>query len=266
MKNRPLVTGLYVPGDRPERFDKAVLAGADLVILDLEDAVSGKNKLMAREAVAEWLSTRPHTEGPVLEVRINPGSSEDIAAVQHIDVPFGLRIPKVEAAIDVDAFASLGRPLTVVLETARGVENAAPIAAHPGVTRLALGESDLTSDLGCRSPAILDYARARLLYAARAAHLPQPMLSPYPDIRDLEGFRNDTERGRDLGWFGRTAIHPTQLQVINEVFRPTEDDIEWARQVVASIESGGVATISTGEMVDPAMIGRARAILERASE
>ncbi len=155
--------------------------------------------------------------------------------------------------------------MTALLETARGVENAAAIAGHPAVARLALGESDLASDLGSTAAAVIDHARIRVLFAARAAGLPAPMLSAYPDIRNLDGLRLDTERGRDIGWFGRTAIHPDQLAVIDRVFAPSEPDLVWARHVLAALDEGGVTTLPSGEMVDPAMLGRARLLLERAS-
>jgi citrate lyase subunit beta/citryl-CoA lyase len=151
-----------------------------------------------------------------------------------------------------------------LVESAVGVEHAAEIAAHPAVTRLALGESDLASELGTRAEAVLDHARVRLLYAAKAAGLPAPMLSAYPAIRDLAGLREDTERGKALGWVGRVAIHPSQLQVIAEVFQPSEEELQWANQVLAQVDEGGVTTLTSGEMVDPAMLGRARTILARA--
>ena len=147
----PLITGLYVPGDRPDRFDKAVATGAQLVILDLEDAVSDDHKDLARDAVLNWLTERGDTRGsPVIQVRVNAGSSRDLAALAGVKVAFELRVPKVEtlAYLDAIAHAVPGRSITALLETARGVENAALIAGHPGVTLLALGESDLASDLG----------------------------------------------------------------------------------------------------------------------
>ncbi|GAA3880185.1 CoA ester lyase [Leifsonia kafniensis] len=275
-----LVTGLYVPGDRPDRFDKAVATGADLAILDLEDAVAPDQKAAAREAVVRWLSARgPLQNGPVIQVRINAihGSDfgadrgadrgadfrADLSALAPLQAGFELRVPKVETVDDLDAVVALapGRPIAALIETARGVENALLIAQHEAVVRLALGESDLASDLGTAAREAMDYARVRVLFAARAAGLPAPMLSAFTDIRNLEALRADTERGRALGWVGRTAVHPTQLTVIAEVFRPDSAAVAWATDVVNSLQFGGVSTLANGEMVDPAMLGRARSIL-----
>ncbi|MDQ3790253.1 MAG: CoA ester lyase [Actinomycetota bacterium] len=256
------VTGLYVPGNRPDRFDKAVATGADLVILDLEDAVPPADKASARESVAAWLATA--RVDCLLQVRVNEDSADDLAALKDL-TGFEMRLPKVESPSQVDRVSRAlpGVPVTALVETAFGVEHADAIAAHPAVTGVGLGESDLASELGTRNDAVLDHARIRLLYAARAAGLPAPMLSAYPAIKDLAGLRADTERGRSLGWFGRVAIHPTQLPVIREVFAPSDEDRAWAEEVVAATRGGGVTTLSTGEMVDPAMLGRAKAILGR---
>ena len=260
--DRPVVTGLYVPGDRPDRFDKAVATGAHLVILDLEDAVAEAQREFARESVVAWLRAA-EVGSTVIQVRVNAGEPRDLEALAGVDARCVVRVPKVETLDDVDAVASVvaGHPITALFETARGVENAAVVAQHPAVTRLALGESDLASDLGTAAPAAMDYARLKVLFAARAAGLGAPMLSAYPRIRDLDGLRRDTERGRDLGWLGRTAIHPSQLAVISEVFRPAAADTEWAREVMAALASGGVATLANGDMVDGAMLGRARRIV-----
>lgn len=262
MSGQLLITGLYVPGDRPDRFEKAVGAGAHLVILDLEDAVAPDRKDAAREAVRTWLAQRPES-GPVIQVRVNRGCEADLAMVAEAAPTVEVRLPKVESPDDVDpVIAAVGRrPVTALLETAQAVEAAAGIARHPGIARLALGESDLISDVGSAAPAVLDYARARVLFAAVAAGLPVPMLSAYPAIRDLEGLRRDTERGRDQGWLGRTAIHPRQLPVIAAAFRPSEEKKRWAADVLAALPSGGVATLPDGSMADPAMLGMARRIL-----
>ena len=256
------VTGLYVPGNRPDRFDKAVATGADLVILDLEDAVPPEEKPSARGAVAAWLATA--RVDCLLQVRVNESPADDLAELKGL-TGFEIRLPKVESPAQVDRVTRTlpDVPVTALVETAFGVEHADAIAAHPAVTRLGLGESDLASELGTRSDAVLDHARIRLLYAARAAGLPAPMLSAYPAIKDLTGLRADTERGRVLGWYGRVAIHPTQLPVIAEVFAPSEEDRAWAEEVLAATTDGGVTTLSNGDMVDSAMLGRAKAILAR---
>lgn len=259
---RRIVTGLYVPGDRPDRFDKAVATGADLVILDLEDAVAPEAKPAALDSVTTWLRGRA-SGGPLIQVRVNAGADHELAALHDLGVAVELRVPKVESAADIDRVVAVAGdlPIAALVESALGVENAGAIAAHPRVVSLALGESDLASDVGSRDVTVIDYARTRLLFAARAAGLPAPMLSAYPDIRDLDGLRADTERGARLGWFGRTAVHPSQLAVIAAVFAPSEADLAWARAVVAAVDRGGVATLDSGEMVDPAMLGRARGIL-----
>jgi citrate lyase subunit beta/citryl-CoA lyase len=256
------VTGLYVPGNRPDRFGKAVATGADLVILDLEDAVPPADKATARAAVVSWLRTA--RVDCVLQVRVNEGDPDDLAALRGL-TGFEVRLPKVESPDQVNQVAAAlpDVPVTALFESAYGVEHAAGIATHPAVTRIGLGESDLASELGTRSDAVLDHARVRLLYAAKAAGLPAPMLSAYPAIKDLAGLRTDTERGRSLGWYGRVAIHPAQLPVIAAVFRPSAEDRRWAEEVLTAAGEGGVTTLSTGEMVDPAMLGRAKAILSR---
>ncbi|TDV47808.1 HpcH/HpaI aldolase/citrate lyase family protein [Actinophytocola oryzae] len=258
-----LITGLYVPGDRPERFDKAVATGADLVILDLEDAVAPDRKAFAREAVVAWLAKAD--VDAVLQVRVNANDAEDLAALSGL-TGYEVRLPKVESTADIDRVATAlpGVPVTALVESAYGVENATRLASHPAVTQLGLGESDLASELGTRTDAVLDHARVRLLYAARAAGLPAPMLSAYPAIRDLAGLRADTERGRALGWVGRVAVHPSQLPVIAEVFRPSDEERRWAEEVLAA-GAKGVTTLPSGEMVDPAMLGRARAVLSRSA-
>ncbi|MFC0681019.1 HpcH/HpaI aldolase/citrate lyase family protein [Lysobacter korlensis] len=261
------ITGLYVPGNRPDRFDKAVGTGADLVILDLEDAVPAADKSGALSAVVGWLGRRKATDGPVLQVRVNPNAAHEIAALRATGVAVEIRLPKVESSAEVAAVNPPGeRPLavTALIESARGVEHIGEIADAPGLTRVAMGEADLQSELGSTSEAVLEYARMRVLFGARAAGLPAPMLSVYPRIRDLEGLAADTERGRAAGFVGRVAVHPSQLDVIRQAFAPSEAEVSWARQVVDALHGGGVATLPSGEMVDRAMLPRATAILDRA--
>ncbi|PRB18633.1 CoA ester lyase [Microbacterium sp. MYb62] len=257
-------TGLYVPGDRPDRFLSAEESGADLVVFDLEDAVAPTAKSMARDAVVDWLRDGRRGTAAV-QVRVNAGDDADLRAVSALAPDIGIRLPKVESVVDLDRVGALapGRPLIALLESARGVVNAPAIAEHPAVVALALGESDLRSEVGGGEP-VITHARLSMLYAARAAGLPAPMASVYPALRDLEGLADDTRRAAALGLFGRMAAHPIQLPVIAEVFAPAVEDVVWAREVVAALRGGGVATLSSGEMVDPAMRGRAERILRAA--
>ncbi|MFF3026530.1 HpcH/HpaI aldolase/citrate lyase family protein [Microbacterium sp. NPDC057944] len=265
-------TGLYVPGDRPDRFGSAESSGADLVVFDLEDAVAPDRKALARDAVVEWLRGGRHAAGSAanraadatsvaVQVRVNAGDEDDLRAVSALPEWIGIRLPKVESAADVDRVASVapGRPLIALLESARGVVNATEIAQHPVVSALALGESDLRSDVG-GGERMLEHARLTVLFAARAAGLPAPMASVFPAIRDLEGLDADTRRAADLGLFGRMAVHPSQLPVIAAVFSPTPAEVAWAEEVLAALAAGGVATLASGEMVDPAMRARAECI------
>lgn len=259
----PIITGLYVPGNRPDRFDKAVASGAQLVIIDLEDAVPAAEKADARAAVVDWLQRQvAPLNGQVqeIQVRVNQGDDDDLAALRPFAEGVTVRVPKVEHAPDLDRLEGFPR-VAALLESALGVEHAFEIATHPLVSSMSLGDSDLASDLGSRSPQVLDYARIRLVFAARAAGLVAPMLSAWPGIRDLDGLRADTVRGSELGMVGRVAIHPSQLPVIATAFRPSGADVRWAEEVVAALGAGGVTTLSSGDMVDAAMAGQAERII-----
>ena len=259
---RPIVTALYVPGDRPDRFDKAAASGAQLVIVDLEDAVAPERKAPARDEAVRWIGSRPHDRVRI-DVRVNAGSHDDLAAVAGLDAEVGVLLPKVESPADIESAAAIvgRRPISVLVETARGVEALVAIAGHPAASSVALGEADLASDLGSRDPVVLDWVRVRLLVAVRAAGLPAPMMSVYPAIPDLDGLRADTERCRAMGFVGRTAVHPSQLPVIAAAFRPSADEVTWAQHVLEVTAAGGVGRLPSGEMVDPAMRGRAETIV-----
>ena len=259
-----IITGLYVPGNRPERFDKAVASGADLVILDLEDSVPSGQKAEARRNVAAWLLARGETgaesKGPHIQVRVTADSDDDLDALMPVANRFALRLPKVESITQLDAVAEFSG-VTALIETALGLERAFALAEHPVTAGLALGDSDLASDLGSSSRRVLDFARIRLVVAARAAVLPAPMVSAWPGITDPHGLLSDTRRGATLGLVGRVAIHPAQLPVIRTAFLPAAADLAWAHEVIEALAAGGVTTLRSGAMVDAAMRGRAERIL-----
>ncbi len=261
----PQTTGsaLYVPGDRPDRFDKAVASGADAVILDLEDSVAPEAKASARANVVAWQATARVTIG--IQVRINsigtPAGEDDLAA---LPVDVALRVPKAASTSDLDVAGR--RELHAIVESALGIEHAYEIASHPHVATVVLGEADLAAELGITDESALAWIRTRLVVAARAAHLPAPMMSAYPHVNDLDGLAASCLTGRRLGMRGRTAIHPCQLSVIADAFAPTDIDLAWARAVLTAVEAagGGVAVLGTGEMVDAAMARHARDLINLA--
>ena len=271
--NLPIRSYLYVPGSDPRRIEKALASEADTVILDLEDAVAPNRKEEARTTVAEVL--RSEQEKPVF-VRINAPDSvlaeEDVEAVAGPRLA-GLRLPKTESPESVRRVAQwldkLGceAGLQCLIESALGLEFAFEIArAHEKVVGMSLGEADLAADLGVRGDAGLLYARSRLVAATRAAGLPGPVQSVYTNVRDVEGLRRSTMEGKNMGFVGRSAIHPAQIEVINEVFTPTEEEVAEAKDLLARLEEStgtgtGAFALEDGRFVDEAVVGSARLTL-----
>ncbi|MEV4755410.1 CoA ester lyase [Micromonospora sp. NPDC049559] len=272
-----LLTWLYVPGDRPDRFAKAVGSGADAVILDLEDAVVAGRKAYARSAVAEFVGEAHRV--PV-QVRVNelagPDLAADLDAVVGAPGLAGLRLPKVDSPEALLAVANrlsaagaraagryTGPPLHPLVESAAGVEAAYAIArAHPAVASIGLGEADLRSDLGVADDDGLLWARGRIVVAARAASLPPPAMSVHPHVADLDGLAASCVAGRRLGFVGRAAIHPRQLPVIVEAFRPADDEVSRARELLdavaeAQTRDSGTAVLPDGRFADRAMVAAA---------
>lgn len=270
---KPLRSYLYVPASDPRRVEKALASEADAVVLDLEDAVAPNRKDEAREGAGRLLEAAPPK--PVF-VRVNaPGSphfGEDLRAVLGPNL-FGIRLPKVEDPEGVRGVgerleeAECGATIQCLIESALGLEMAFEIArSHGRVTNVSPGEADLSADLGVRGEAGLAYARSRLVAASRAAGLPGPVQSVYTDVRDLEGLRRSTRKGKDLGFLGRSAIHPAQLPVINEVFTPTEEEIAGAEDLLERLEESagggaGAFVLEDGRFVDRAVVEAARSTL-----
>lgn len=251
---------LFVPGDRPERFEKAASAGADAVIIDLEDAVAPPAKAAARDVLTASLGA------PVL-VRVNaagtPWHAEDVAAAARI-APAAVMLPKAEDMATLDQVAaSLGPaiPVVALIETAKGLAAARTLATHPAVGRIAFGSIDFCADLGCAHvrEALLA-ARAELVLASRLAGLAAPVDGVTTSIDDAEHVTNDARHARALGFGGKLAIHPRQIVPIRAGFAPDATEIAWAERVLAS---GDGATAVDGAMVDEPVRIRARAILAR---
>ncbi|MGO1201112.1 MAG: HpcH/HpaI aldolase/citrate lyase family protein [Dermabacteraceae bacterium] len=276
------LTGLYVPADRPDRIAKALASEADVVIVDLEDAVHPRHKEEARRTVTEQLgrlmtdygaaSSRPVSASDRgVQVRINPHGSrwhaEDLEAVRRLPATVGVRVPKVE---DPETLGLLieelnGHAAHALIESPRGVEHASEIAGA-GIATVGLGEADLVSALGVENADMLTWQRSRVLNAAAAAELPPPWMSVYSHHRDLEGLRRSCEAGRRAGFLGRAAIHPAQLPVIREAFLPTPAEQERAARTLEAMSAAedagaGVWVLEDGSFVDTAMVGWARRVM-----
>jgi citrate lyase subunit beta/citryl-CoA lyase len=255
-------TWLFAPGHDEKLLHKVFDVGADMVLLDLEDAVPHDIKDRARGMVASVAARRP------CWVRVNRAQSEvcerDLKALAG--AVLGLRVPKVESADDVAWVAERapGVPLDCTIESARGVLAAFEIASAPACTLLSYGGLDLAADLGIPGGEQETlYARSYVVIAARSAGKPQPSDGVHPLLKDDDGLRKEAEAAKRLGFYGKSAIHPRQVPIIHEVFAPTPEELEWARQVLSAFEqSGGAATKTTaGEFVDRPVAERARQIL-----
>ncbi|WP_329455933.1 HpcH/HpaI aldolase/citrate lyase family protein [Streptomyces sp. NBC_01497] len=263
-------TWLYVPATRPDLLAKAMSGDADAVVLDLEDAVPEARKGEARAQAAE--AVRARWPKP-LWIRVNdvrhPHGTADLEALAGAPVD-GLRLPKCESRQQIAiALSHVDAPLHLLFETALGVERAYELAADARrVTLLSLGEADLRADLRIRADAALDWARARIVNAARAAGLAGPVQSVYTDVADLDGLATSTEHGRDHGFFGRSVVHPRQIAPVNSLFTPTPLEIAGARSLIDSLntaaDAGSAAWLDErGRLIDPAVVAQARWILER---
>lgn len=267
-------TLLFCPGDRPERWAKAA-AAADLVILDLEDAVAPDAKESARAAIVAALRSGEVDPGTTV-VRINPADTAwgraDVEALRGT----GVRTVMLPKAADPVALADVAQLLDAdvlaLCETAAGVLNAATLAAEPGCAGLMWGGEDLTADLGGRSSrrptgeylSHVVAARTAVLLAA-GAHGKTAVDGVYLDVHDADGLAAETADAVAMGFAAKASIHPRQIPVIRDAFRPDDDALAWAREVVAAVADGGVATVR-GRMVDEPLLRQAWTLLAAAGE
>ena len=243
---------LFVPGDRPERFDKAWASAADEVILDLEDSVAHDHKITARSAVANWLdASRP------VWIRINATDTEwfihDLELAERPGV-VGLLLPKAEQlpASLTKLCAKRSLNLLPIIETAKGMHAVEYLATAPQVVRLAFGALDFQVDLDIigDDDALL-YFRSCLVLASRLARLPAPVDGVTVSIDDASVLRADTERSRRLGFGAKLCIHPNQIAEVHCAFSPSADERDWAARVLAAMQaSGGAVASLNGKMID----------------
>ncbi|MGM5068722.1 HpcH/HpaI aldolase/citrate lyase family protein [Rhodococcus qingshengii] len=256
-------TFLFVPGTRPDRFDKAAASGADVVILDLEDAVAGSDKDTARDNVVAWLAG-----GGQALVRVNSRTSPhwagDVEAITEVGV--AIMVPKAD---DPQALAELGEkvPVVALIETARGVLAAPAISSVPGVVRTALGHIDLAAEIGVDpgERAALLHARSSLVIAAAAAGIDSPIDGVTTNLTDATVLESDVLYGKSLGFSGKLCIHPSQIKPARIALTPTSSEVEWAHRITAALSADGGVVSVDGHMIDPPVVARATRILSTAT-
>ena len=271
---RPPRSYLFVPGDRPERFDKALASGADAVVFDLEDAVLPAAKAAAREAVAATLQGGAAPERIV--IRINeaaaPWHAEDVAMAAARGVQ-ALMLPKAEqpgTLVQLTEACPAARLLPLV-ESARGVLAAEALAAVPGVQRLVFGTIDYALDLDLAGDLALsiglDHAASRLALASRAAGIESPVAGVTVALDDQALLLADLARARAHGFGAKLCIHPRQVAAVHAALAPAAEELAWAQRVVAVAAAGTAqgAVQLDGRMIDRPVIERARRLLARAS-
>jgi len=257
---------LFVPGARPERFDKALAAGAGAVILDLEDAVAPADKETARAAIAAWLQPQH-----AVVLRINSADSAwfdaDLTLCGRPGVA-AIMLPKAESAATLAAVRQAGaKVLLPLVESAAGIGALDEVAGAPGVQRLVFGSIDLQADLGLRDAGEdeLLFFRLAIVLASRRAGIGAPIDGVTTAIDDSARLQADVQRARRLGFAGKLCIHPKQVAVVNTLFAPSAEETAWARRVLeAAAASGGAAVAVDGKMVDKPVLLRAEAILREA--
>ena len=276
---RPFRSVLYIPGSKERALEKAMGLAADAIIFDLEDAVAPDEKPAARKLLTQVLTDWDFGRRARI-VRINGfdtewghadanAMDEAIARGAKIDA---ILIPKVNRAADLDAVAEAvpGADLWAMMETCQGMLNAAEIAAHPRLKGMVMGTNDLAKELNSRfRPDRLPMqAGLGLCLLAARAHGLVIVDGVYNAFKDEDGLRAECDQGRDMGFDGKTLIHPAQLEIANAAFAPSEAEIDLARRQIAAFDAvtaqgGGVAVVD-GKIVENLHIVTARATLAKA--
>ena len=275
MTDRPFRSALYIPGSKERALEKARGLPVDAILFDLEDAVAPDEKVKARHTLKEALYQGGYGN-KYRVVRINGLDTEwgkdDAAETLEMECDAVL-LPKVNSTADVDALAAIigDKKIWAMMETPLGIINAASIAAHPSIEGFVLGTNDLAKDLNTRKAE----RREPLLYALQAALLAAKAYGVitidgvYNAFKDDEGLKVECEQGRDMGYDGKSLIHPAQVEITNAAFAPTEAEIELAQRQIAAFEEAeaqglGVAVVD-GKIVENLHIVTAQATLAKAA-
>lgn len=271
---RPRRSVLFVPGSNSKALAKSTTLAADSIIIDLEDAVAPESKATARSMVADALATRSLFGKRELIIRVNGLNSDwgvtDLEYLRRLEVDAVL-LPKVEHASAIDAalaYLVSDTAIWCMIETPRGVMHAEEIANHPNVNCLVLGTSDLTKDLRAqhtqdRLPLLASLSFC--LLAARAAEI-NIVDGVHLDLDDHPGLVTSCQQGLELGFDGKTLIHPKQISVANEIFSPSIEQLKWSHKIIEAFETsnreGHGVTVVNGKLVENLHIAEARRLID----
>lgn len=261
---------LFVPADRPDRFSKALSSSADVVVFDLEDAVLPSAKSMARDLVADWLSANEHKR---VGVRINANSTDwyhdDLKMISaHADLA-AVMIPKLQSKDDIASVRSGSGgqiPIIGLVETTKGYLNLRALSTSDGLVRLAFGSVDFCTETGIRNyDTVLDPVRLEFSIVSSFAGLAPPLDGVTLAISDHKQLLRDVNQARLLGFGGKLCIHPSQVQIVNEYFLPSREEIEWAKRVIEASRNSAVTTVD-GKLVDHPIVLQATRLLQLATD
>lgn len=261
---------LFVPGDRPERFAKALATAAHQVVIDLEDAVNPEAKISAREGLSAWLvDAVSDADRPRVVVRVNafgtPWHEDDVSMLRASGIA-NVMVPKAENAHELTDIASRcarGVTLVALIESVAGIVQMRDIANEKAVSRLAFGSFDYCVDAGVEGhDRELDYVRSLFVIESRYANLPPPVDGVTLSVDDSALIAQDVAIGKRFGFGGKLCIHPKQVDWVNRGFSPTEADRAWAEKVLAKLAENPKGAIAVdGKLVDKPIVDRAKRIL-----
>ena len=263
---------LFVPGSRPDRFAKAKAAGADLTVIDLEDAVAAADKQAAREAALAHVA--PDRAGWAIRINglMTAAGIRDLAVLTDNDaLPETLLVPMVESASELDiivgALGNAAPALVPLIETPRGLRRALAIARHPATSAVMFGGGDFSGELGVElawEPLIA--ARHQIILACAEARKPAIDV-PFVELENEAGLAQECAKARALGFTAKAAIHPLQLPAIRAAFAPSEAEVAEAREAIAAFEAGGGKAIRfKGRMLEAPFVKKYRAVIARHEE
>lgn len=268
---------LFTPADDPKKAAKALASGADVVVLDLEDAVLPDKKESARQALAGLLAERRSSKTRVF-IRVNTlGSKDFLADLTSLKVlnPDGIMVPKSERPESLEPLWAIGRNVVLLIETALGVERAPELArALPGLLeRLAFGYLDFVADIGVSwtiTGEALLYARSRIVLASRIGSLEPPLDGVYPTLDDAGGLKEECRAAKILGFGGKMIIHPKHIAAVQEAFAPTQEELDRARGILEAFEAatkdGQGVLVYQGRFVDRPVVLWAERVLRLSGE